>query len=707
MIKERICEFVEKKDSTNIIFLILFSLSFILSLLIFLTLTGNLSNLEEIDNVSNLISINFAIIIILILISVGKIKENFDQKKFRSKFKVHFTLLFIFITLIPSTLITIFSLIFFDQGIKIWFNDKIKQVINGSKNISESYFNEHISNIKNDVLFLQSEINNEEIVFFTDRERLTEFLSYFVEIKDLEEAIIFEGTGQLLAKVGSFLIESETAPPLWSFLIADDGDIAVFPNNEKTKVRALIKIQRAIPTYLFIGKDVNSNVLSRVESVDNAATEYLNITKKLDNFQSQFNQLFIAINFLMILLSIWFGLRFSNRIIEPIMQIILDSENIIKDDFSTRIRVFSNNNEFNILSNVLNKMLDILNDQKNKLLKAKEIINLRRKFTENIINNINTGIIYIDLNGKVLLSNKNSKEIFEKKISKDFLKDHSEIKEIIKKFKLDKIKNNEFQIKYLANFKLKFLNIKISEIIEQKSIKGFILSIDDVSELVSAQKHAAWSNVARYMAHEIKNPLTPIKLSAQRLEKTFIDSKINKKSFIDCTDTIKRQVNNIQTLVSDFSNFARMPESIFKEVNLDKILKTQIKTIKILDSKIKFKYKNTFKELKINCDQNQIGRVFLNILKNSYESSEKKNKLIAVRVYKEKKLVVIIIEDNGIGFPENRDRLFEPYITNKANGTGLGLAICKKIIEDHGGEINLLNSEEYGGASVRIKLIKV
>ena len=707
MIKERIFEFVEKKDSTNIIFLILFSLSFILSLLIFLTLTGNLSNLEEIDNVSNLISINFAIIIILILISVGKIKENFDQKKFRSKFKVHFTLLFIFITLIPSTLITIFSLIFFDQGIKIWFNDKIKQVINGSKNISESYFNEHISNIKNDVLFLQSEINNEEIVFFTDRERLTEFLSYFVEIKDLEEAIIFEGTGQLLAKVGSFLIESETAPPLWSFLIADDGDIAVFPNNEKTKVRALIKIQRAIPTYLFIGKDVNSNVLSRVESVDNAATEYLNITKKLDNFQSQFNQLFIAINFLMILLSIWFGLRFSNRIIEPIMQIILDSENIIKDDFSTRIRVFSNNNEFNILSNVLNKMLDILNDQKNKLLKAKEIINLRRKFTENIINNINTGIIYIDLNGKVLLSNKNSKEIFEKKISKDFLKDHSEIKEIIKKFKLDKIKNNEFQIKYLANFKLKFLNIKISEIIEQKSIKGFILSIDDVSELVSAQKHAAWSNVARYMAHEIKNPLTPIKLSAQRLEKTFIDSKINKKSFIDCTDTIKRQVNNIQTLVSDFSNFARMPESIFKEVNLDKILKTQIKTIKILDSKIKFKYKNTFKELKINCDQNQIGRVFLNILKNSYESSEKKNKLIAVRVYKEKKLVVIIIEDNGIGFPENRDRLFEPYITNKANGTGLGLAICKKIIEDHGGEINLLNSEEYGGASVRIKLIKV
>ena len=139
--------------------------------------------------------------------------------------------------------------------------------------------------------------------------------------------------------------------------------------------------------------------MSRVEKVDNAATEYLNVTKKLDDFQSQFNLLFIAINFLMILLSIWFGLRFSSRIIEPIMQIINDSEKIIKEDFSTRIRVFKGNNEFNILSNVLNKMLDILNYQRDRLFKAKETINLRRKFTENIINNVSTDNLY-DLNNK-------------------------------------------------------------------------------------------------------------------------------------------------------------------------------------------------------------------------------------------------------------------------------------------------------------------
>lgn len=707
MITPKYSDLINKNESINIFFLAIFLLSFILSLLIFLTLSGNLSNLEEIENVSKLITINFLLIVILILISVRKIKENFDEQRFKSKFKIQFTLLFIFITLIPSTLITIFSLIFFDQGIKIWFNDKIKQVINGSKNISESYFNEHIKNIQNDILFIKSEINNEKIVFFTDKDRLTEFLTYFVEIKDLDEAIIFESSGQLLAKVGSFLIETETAPPLWSFLIADDGDIAVFPNDEKTKVRALIKVQRVIPTYLFIGKDVDSNVLSRVESVDIAANEYLNITKKLDDFQFQFNQLFIAINFLMILLAVWFGLKFSSRIIEPIIQIISDSEKIISDDFSTRIRIFSGNTEFNILSNVLNKMLDILNDQRMKLLRAKETINLRRKFTEKIINNISTGIIYIDLNNKVLLFNKNSQKIFDNNVKNEILNDNSILNNVIKKYKNRKLKNNELQIKYSAADKIKFLNIKISEIIEKKVLKGYVLSIDDVSELVSAQKNAAWSSVARYMAHEIKNPLTPIKLSAHRLENSFNEDKKNNEILKNCTETIKRQVNNIQKLVTEFSNFARMPESDFKNLKLQPIIETQINTVKVLNSRIKIIYDNNFKEVRVNCDNNQLGRVFLNILKNSHESSSKKNKIISVEVLQEKKYITINIEDNGKGFPENRDKLFEPYITDKPNGTGLGLAICKKIIEDHNGEINLLDSKKYGGACVRIKLFKI
>ena len=242
-LKDKLKDF-GKKNFQNVAFLIFFSISFVLSLIIFLTLSGNLSNLEEVDKVSSLISVNFVMIIFLIIFSLNNIFRIFIQKKIKSKFRIQFTLLFIITTFIPTTLITIFSLIFFDQGLKLWFNEKLSQVIKGSQRISESYFSEHENTIKNDILFINSNISNEKIVFFTDKSRLNSLLASFVKIKDLEEAIIFEQSGQLLAKVGSFLIESEPSPPIWAKMTADDGGIAVYPNNDQTKVRALMKLQR-------------------------------------------------------------------------------------------------------------------------------------------------------------------------------------------------------------------------------------------------------------------------------------------------------------------------------------------------------------------------------------------------------------------------------------------------------------------------------
>ena len=548
------------------------------------------------------------------------------KKKKKSKFRLQFTLLFIIISFIPTTLITIFSLIFFDQGVKIWFNEKLKKVINESKQISESYFSEHKNNIKNDILFINDEITSDEIVYFTDRDRLNEYLSYFVEIRNLDEAVIFESSGQLLAKVGTFLVETETAPPLWTFLIADEGEIAIFPNFDNSKVRALSKIQRAIPTYLYIGKNVDSGVLGRVESVNQTADEYVNITNRLNNFQLQFNKLFLAINFLMILLSIWLGLRFSNKILEPILSIIIDSQKIIEGNFSSRIREIKGKDEFSFLSKLLNKMLDTLKIQKNKLIKAKETINLRRKFTEKIINEVNNGIIYLDLNLKILIFNKRSEEIFGKDFKKKFLKQNTKIYQFISKFNTSKSNFNEDQFKYFLDGKLKILNLKISKVYEKKSFKGMIMSIDDVTELVAAQKNAAWSNVARYMAHEIKNPLTPIKLSAQRILNSLnVKDSDNKLFYKNCLNTIVRQVNNIEGLVTEFSNFARMPESKLELVNLNKIIESQIETQKIVKKDVNFSFINS-KKLSIMCDFNQINRLIMNILKNSTESLSKKKR---------------------------------------------------------------------------------
>ena len=185
---------------------------------------------------------------------MNKIYKIFKEKQFKSKFRVQFTSLFIIISFIPTTLITLFSLIFFDQGVKIWFNEKLEKVIYESKQISESYFNEHKKNIKNDIIFINDEFTNDKVFYFSDKIKITEYLSYFAEVRNLDEAVILKVQDNFLAKVGSFLVESENRPPLWTFLIADDGEIAIFPNSDQTKVRALTKLQRAIPTYLYIGK---------------------------------------------------------------------------------------------------------------------------------------------------------------------------------------------------------------------------------------------------------------------------------------------------------------------------------------------------------------------------------------------------------------------------------------------------------------------
>ena len=690
----------------NFTFFFIFLTSLILSFTIFLSLSGNFSNLEQVQEISTLISANYILIVGLILISINKIYKIFKEKQFKSKFRVQFTSLFIIISFIPTTLITLFSLIFFDQGVKIWFNEKLEKVIYESKQISESYFNEHKKNIKNDILFINDEFTNEKVFYFTDKLKITEYLSYFVEVRNLDEAVIFESSGQLLAKVGSFLVESENRPPLWTFLIADDGEIAIFPNSDQTKVRALMRLQRAIPTYLYIGKSVDANVLSRVESVNQTADEYVNITQRLNNFQFQFNKLFLAINFLMILLSTWFGLRFSNKILNPIMSIILDSQKIINDNFRSRITVIKGKNEFNFLSKLLNQILNSLAIQKNKLIKAKETINLRRKFTEKIINEVSNGIIYLDTNNKVLLYNKRSQEIFGKNFKEDFLKKNSQISQFIRKFKENDTFLNEIQLKYISQKKIKILNFKLSKVFEKKKFKGMILSINDITELVSAQKNAAWSNVARYMAHEIKNPLTPIKLSAQRISHSFQKNRLNESSSLkSCTETIIRQVSNIEKLVSEFSNFARMPEGNFEPIKLNNLIETQLNTQKIVNNDTNFKLISNNKQIEILCDYDQISRLFMNILKNSVESSAKKKKEVLVSLNKKGKFVIIDIEDNGDGFEENnRENFFEPYMTKKINGTGLGLAICKKIVEDHNGQIELLDSKLLGGAMVRIKL---
>ncbi len=704
-------EQLKLKKQENFFILFLFLISFFLSFYIFLLISGYVENLNQFYTVSILLKIDLFVIVIISILIFFKVKNIWNSRKENqsgSNLHIQLSTLFGVITLIPSILVTIFSILFFDQGVKTWFAKKVYTAISGSKFISESYFKEHSSNLKNDLVFLSQEINNEKVAFFTDKVRLTSLLESLTAIKLLDEIIIFERSGQLLAKIGnSFVIDKEPPPPLWTIFRADDGEISIFTNDENDKVRGLIKLDRVIPTYLYAGKNVDSLVISRVNSVNEAANQYMDLEKNIEKFQNQFYQLFIAINFLVILLSVWFGLLFANKVVFPIKLIISASEKISSGDLKTRIQSFSRFKDLNTLSDSFNSMVEKLLQQKNKLLKAKETINSRRKFTETILEGVSAGIIYLDKKYSIILHNKKSEEILNRNINKqNIFYFFPEIENILVGFERGKNKTYEEQIRFSTNENQKIINLRISPQIQKNNINGYILTFDDVSELVSAQKKAAWSNVARYLAHEIKNPLTPIKISAQRLQINFKKNSLDNKVFDNCTQTIVRQVNDIEKLVTEFSDFARMPSSKFSKVDFKKIITQQIDTLKLTHKNINFIFNCKYNNLFIKCDKSQISRVLINLFKNSIEACSviKKRKSILIEIFKTKKYIEFTIEDNGIGFPKESDKFFEPYMTNKAGGTGLGLSICKKIIDEHTGEIALFSSKKLGGGGVKIIL---
>jgi len=703
-------KYFSKKE--NLFFLVFFILAFFLSFFIFLLLTGRIFESSDYQIISNFLLADLLIIVFLIFMTLLKVlrifKNNNKNKQIKNSPNLHtrITLLITIITLIPSLSITILSIFFFDQGIKAWFNEKVNVAISGSKLISESYFKEHSNNLKNDLIYLNNEITNEKIAFFTNKERLTELLRSLLIFKSIDEAIIFEKGGQLLAKVGKgFLIDEEPPPPLWSLYRADDGEMAIFTNDNQNKVRGLIKLNRVIPTYLYIGKEVDSFVLSRVESVNSAASKYLNLEKNIDEIQILSYQLFFAINLLVILSSIWLGLLFANRLTIPINRIINVSEKISSGNFKTRIKEFSNISDFNILSESLNKMVEILLEQKNKLFSAKKIIDQRRKFTENVLEGLSDGVIYIDKFNKITLFNKAASSLLGVELKKKKIEEISlQISKLIENAKKNNFVNKQKQIKINQDNSQKIINVKISQENNNKKF-GIIITLNDVTELMSAQKQAAWSNVAQYLAHEIKNPLTPINLSAQRIQNNFKQRKLDTKIIDNCTETIIRQVSDIKKLVSEFSEFARMPKSSFEILNLSDLIRQQVENQKIINRDILFVFDENTDNVLINCDGSKVNRLFNNLIKNSVESVIQHDvKKIQISIKKNLEKVDVNFEDSGVGFPVEKEILFEPYITNKKGGTGLGLAICKKIIEEHNGDIKLFNSKLLGGAGVQVSL---
>ena len=418
--------------------------------------------------------------------------------------------------------------------------------------------------------------------------------------------------------------------------------------------------------------------------------------------------IFVLFSSCFILIAVLIGFNLARRLSKPITNLIESANKISKGNFEAKVSEDDQFDEVKILLTSYNKMINEIKNKQNLLISKSEEDETKRLFIEAILSLLSTGVISLDKNFNINLINTSAEKILNTNhndiISKSFIDIFPQWKDFILNFNDSNKVVESYRIEFLVGDNSRNLNLRIIKEIKNEEISGYVVTIDDMTSLILAEKHAAWSDIARKIAHEVKNPLTPIKLSAERIEKKYNDKNFNKNEISVLTQTISNQVDDIGKLVDEFSSFARMPKAEIKMDNLSETLSESFNLSNNVNTKVNMKINKPKNDIYFNFDRFQLTQAFNNIIKNSVEAVSKiPNPSIKVNFFQKNKNIFISFIDNGIGIDENKiSKLFEPYYTTKEKGTGLGLSIVKKIIEDHSGLIKIEKNKDMAGTTVSI-----
>lgn len=618
-----------------------------------------------------------------------------------SRLLTKLVLMFSLVAIVPSITVTISSALFLNQGIEAWFNRKVSTAVEESVAVAEAYLAEHKEMIRADALAIANEINSDVLLASPKSKKLEELFSDQVIKRSLADVIILQkGTGRILARSPfSLSVEFERPPPPEAFRVAETGEVAVISNDGDDKVSALVKLSVFPGSFLLVSRFVDPKVIAHTESTRGAAREYQKLKSQIWGVQVKTTAVFAIITLILLLGAVMLAFTFSNSLVSPIASMVAATGRVKKGDYQVRVKEGPDNDEIATLARAFNAMTAELDSQRKVLISANRQLDERRRFSETVISGVSTGIIALDAEKRVVLLNQAAQGILQAEQMEG--RHFSEIiPEISTFFEELENRNEKFIQKEISlERKRKVYNLLIRITVQTYNrIEGFVVSFDDITALVSAQRSAAWSDIARKIAHEVKNPLTPINLAAQRLRKKYADEiTSDRESFIRYTDTIARYTADVARIIEGFANFARIPSAKLTKTELNELIRNAYYSAKVTYPNIDFELSIPPSDTIIAGDAGQINQVLMNIIKNATEALELKEPsegrgMISISARQQGNDIALEISDNGPGFPDElMNRLLEPYITTRAKGSGLGLAIVRKIMEDHGGKIELKN----------------
>jgi two-component system, NtrC family, nitrogen regulation sensor histidine kinase NtrY len=623
-----------------------------------------------------------------------------------SRLHVQIVGLFAVIAAVPTVLVAVVASTTLDRGLDRFFSTRTRAMIEQSLFVADAYVTEHAASIRGQILAMAYDLGRAEPLFDKDREQFRQFLTAQAKGRGLSAAIMIKPDGSTVERADVSMPKPVVLPSaqLLGQISETEPQVALIPQGDH--VAAAVKLHGYDNTYLYVAQMLNPQVVQQLSATQENINEYATLEEHRLGIQIAFALMFAVIALIVLLSSAWIGLDFANRLVAPIRRLIGAANVVSTGNLHIQVPVHKSEGDLAQLGATFNNMTAELRTQHEDIVRARDLIDSRRRFTEAVLSGASAGVIGVNAEGRVTILNRSAERLLGHSESEALGRPLGEIApelvEILGAARSGNQRLIQRQVAVTRNGQERNFSVRVTSEQAPESEHGYVITIDDITELVLAQRTSAWADIARRIAHEIKNPLTPIQLSAERLRRKYSKMIADDAGvFEQCTDTIVRQVDDIKRMVDEFSRFARMPKAVMADEDVADTVRQVVFLLRVGHPDIDFEVQLQAETMPARFDRRLISQALTNIIKNATEAigavapAELGRGHITVSATREAKEAIIDVIDNGIGLPkENRARLLEPYVTTREKGTGLGLAIVGRILEEHGGRIELRDASE-------------
>ncbi|WP_206365460.1 sensor histidine kinase NtrY-like [Siculibacillus lacustris] len=621
----------------------------------------------------------------------------------------------------PALIVAILASVTLDRGLDRWFEDRTRTIVESAAQVGEAYIREHGRAIRADAIAMATDVDRAKALYDSEPDRFDALMMTQARLRGLPAVFLLAADGTIITRT---LLAPEWTEPLMpppeAMVEAAQGEPIVLTPGASSQVGVITKLGEFEDTYLYVTRPLDPVVLGPLHQAQAAAGDYRQLESSRFGAQLAFGLIFVGVAFIFLIAAIWIGIGFANRLVSPIRRLILAADYVSKGHLAVQVPVRRKEGDLAHLAETFNTMTNELRGQRAELIAAKDQIDRRRRFTEAVLAGVDAGVLGIDAEGRITLANRTATTLLATPeadlIGARVFEVAPELGPILEAALGDETpRPHQGQITLRRAGREQTITARLTREASDAIGRSYVVTLDDITDLVAAQRSSAWADVARRIAHEIKNPLTPIQLSAERLKRRYGKRIEDDRGVFDqCIDTIIRQVGDIERMVNEFASFARMPKPQLVAADVGEALREAVFLMAVAKPDIVFHTDLPDIPVLGRFDQRLLLQAFTNIVKNACEAIEAvtgdggAGGHVEARLRRTPEGIVVEVIDDGIGLPaENRHRLLEPYVTTREKGTGLGLAIVRKIVEDHRGRIDLVDAPAVasGGRGTLVRLL--